>query len=241
MITLSIVIPTFDEEKKILRDIEEACLFLSLYKLNGEIIVVDDGSTDRTARIAGEVVIPKDVKRTVIRNDKHRGKGAAVRTGILASKGEYLLFADAGLTIPFGNALRGLQQLQDNKCEISHGSRRLPGSVILKDQDWDRKITSRLFRVASRIFFRVPKYLTDTQCGFKLYRGDVARTLFAECMTEGFMFDIEIILRALQHEYRILEFPVEWTCDRDSRIGIRTSTVQVIKEMILIRHIFFTR
>jgi len=236
---LSIVIPAFDEGKKISRDVLAAAEFIAEHRLMGEVIVVDDGSSDETATLAREVVIPSEVQRTVIRHDIHRGKGFAVHNGILASQAEYVMFADSGLTVPFENALKGLRLLQEGRCELAHGSRRLPGSVMRKEQDWDRKIMSRLFQEVVVRWMRLPRHLTDTQCGFKLYRADIARGLYAECLTEGFMFDVEIIIRAVNHGYRIVEFPVEWTCDRDSRISIRRSSRHILKEVRFIRRALF--
>jgi len=237
--TLSIVIPAFDEGKKISRDVLAASEFIARHRLTGEVIIVDDGSSDETATRAREGVIPSEVQRTVIRNDIHRGKGFAIRTGILASQAEYVMFADSGLTVPFENALKGLRLLQEGTCELAHGSRRLPGSVIHKKQDWDRKIISRLFHEVVVRWMHLPRHLTDTQCGFKLYRGDIARILYSECLTEGFMFDIEVIIRAVNHGLRIEEFPVEWTCDRDSRISIRRSSSQIFNEARFIRRALF--
>ncbi|HMK39452.1 MAG TPA: glycosyltransferase, partial [Bacteroidota bacterium] len=111
MITLSIVIPAFDEEKKISRDLQAAGRFLVSHDIAGEVIVADDGSSDSTAEIAVAAELPATVGRSVIRTGAHRGKGAAVRSGILASQGQYVLFADSGLTVPFENALTGLRIL----------------------------------------------------------------------------------------------------------------------------------
>jgi dolichyl-phosphate beta-glucosyltransferase len=233
--TLSIILPAFDETAKIRRDVESAAQFLTSHNLAGEIIVVDDGSTDATSDRAREARVPPNVRRLVSRNESHRGKGFAVRSGILASQGEYVLFADCGLTVPFENALPGLRLLQEGTCELAHGSRKLPESVIRKAQDWDRKILSALFHALVTRWMSVPPELTDTQCGFKIYRGDVARELYRECTTDGFMFDIEIILRALRRGYRITEFPVEWTCDRDSRISFGKNFTDVMRELPQIR------
>jgi dolichyl-phosphate beta-glucosyltransferase len=240
MITLSIVIPAFDEENKVTQDVQAAAAFLVSHEIAGEVLIADDGSSDRTAEIAEQARVPASVHRAVIRSDSHRGKGAAIRTGILSSRGEYVLFADSGLTVPFENALTGLRVLREGTAELAHGSRELPGCVIHRDRDWDRKLISRLFHVLVLHWLRVPPHLTDTQCGFKLYRGDVARQLYAECTTDGFMFDIEIILRALQHGFRIAEFPVEWTCDRDSRLSIRRSAGSVLKDLLRLRRILVT-
>lgn len=235
MVTLSIVIPAFDERRKIVADIEAAARFLLAQGISGEIIVVDDGSTDGTAELATGTDVPPSVRRIVLRNESHQGKGSAIRTGILASGGEYAMFADSGLTVPFENALDGLRILMAGTCDIAHGSRRLPGSVIRRRQDWDRKLISRLFHWIAKHYLRLPRHLTDTQCGFKIYRGDVARSLYNECMTPGFLFDVEIILRATARGHRIVEFPVEWSCDRDSRLTLRHSSREVLRDLVRIR------
>lgn len=233
--TLTIVMPAFDEAAKIAQDVESAGRFLTSHNLAGEVIVIDDGSSDATSERAREAVVPPEVDCLVFRNELHRGKGFAVKTGVLASRGEYILFADCGLTVPFENALPGLRLLQEGICELAHGSRKLPESVIRKPQDWDRKILSALFHALVTRWMSIPPELTDTQCGFKMYRGGIARELYRECTTDGFMFDIEIILRALRHGYRIAEFPVEWTCDRDSRISFGKNFRNIIKELSQIR------
>jgi dolichyl-phosphate beta-glucosyltransferase len=240
MITLSIVIPVFDEERKVARDVEAAAAFLSSHGIAGEVLVADDGSSDGTAERAERAEVPPSVHRAVIRSDKHRGKGAAIRSGVLSSRGEYVLFADSGLTVPFENALAGLRLLREGSADLAHGSRELPGSVIRRDRDRDRKVISRLFHALVVRWLHIPARLTDTQCGFKIYRGDVARQLYGGCTTEGFMFDIEIILRALQHGFRIAEFPVEWTCDRDSRLGIRRSARAVLRDIRRLRRTLVT-
>lgn len=240
MITLSIVIPAFDEENKVTRDVQAAAAFLVSHEIAGEVLVADDGSSDRTAERAGRAEVPASVHRAVIRSGSHRGKGAAVRSGVLSSRGDYVLFADSGLTVPFENALAGLRLVREGRADLAHGSRGLPGSVIRRDRDLDRKVISRLFHVLVVRWLHIPARLTDTQCGFKIYRGDVARQLYDECTTEGFMFDVEIILRALQHGFRIAEFPVEWTCDRDSRLGIRRSARAVLRDMYRLRRTLVT-
>jgi dolichyl-phosphate beta-glucosyltransferase len=235
MPTLTIVIPAFDEENKISRDVQAAAGFLVSHALDGEIIVSDDGSSDRTSERASLAPVPPEIPRTVLRNSPHRGKGSAVRAGVLASRGDYVLFADCGLTVPFENALPGLRLLRESTCDLAHGSRELPGSVIRHRRDWDRMIISAMFRAVALPWLGIPPSLTDTQCGFKIYRGDVARQLYAQCSTDGFMFDIEIILRALNHGYRIMEFPVEWSRDRDSRLGIRRSASDIVRTLVHLR------
>lgn len=238
---LSIVIPTFDEERKIARDVREAAAFLASHAIAGEIIVSDDGSSDGTLRAARDITLPPGILFSVISGVAHRGKGAAVRNGILASHGEFVMFADSGLTVPFDNALRGLRLLKGGTCDLAHGSRELRESVIVREKDRDRKILSSLFRQLVKRWLRVPASLTDTQCGFKLYKGDVARRLYASCETAGFMFDVEIILRALHEGLTIREFPVQWSCDRDSRLGLRRNTLEILRDAVRLRKLAVRR
>lgn len=228
---LSIVIPAFEEGKKIARDVKAVAQFLRANGLEGEIIVVDDGSSDDTAQAARKVWVPQEVTSRVIRYEEHRGKGYAVRTGMVATIGRYTMFADCGLCIPYGDALQGLDMLEANTCDIAHGSRRHIQSDILRDQPWHRRLLSRAFKSTVRTLLKVPRNLTDTQCGFKVYKGDVARELYAECISDGFMFDIEIILRAEKKGYRIEEFPVEWACDLDSRLSVTRTPWPVLSEL----------
>jgi len=232
---LSIVIPAFNEAAKIGRDLEAAAAFLTENHLAGEIIAADDGSTDDTADAAGRVELPDTVGRTVIRCKSHRGKGHAVRSGIRETCGNFVLFADSGLCVPFGNALRGLQLIRGGKCDIAHGSRKLPGSVVRQPRPQVRRLVSDAFSALVPHVAGVPGDLTDTQCGFKLYRGDVARELYADCFTDGFLFDVEIILRALKKNYVIREFPVEWTSDPDSRLNPLRHGLGMLAELITIR------
>jgi dolichyl-phosphate beta-glucosyltransferase len=236
-VNLSIVIPAFEEGRKIARDVMVAADFLQANGLAGEIIVVDDGSSDDTATAARNASIPPAIRRNVIRYEDHRGKGYAVRTGVKAAGGQYVMFADCGLCIPYGNALLGLELLKEDRCDIAHASRRLIQSDILQGQPWHRRLISYSFRSVVRTISGVPRHLTDTQCGFKIYKGDVARLLYNECVTDGFMFDIEIVLRAVRKGYRIEEFPVEWTCDPDSRLSVTRTPWPVLAELYALKRI----
>lgn len=232
---LSIVIPAYNESTKIARDVKAAAEFLRSNHLQGEIVVVDDGSTDGTNEVAQKVNIPANAKLKVVRYDQHHGKGYAVRTGISQTSGKYVMFADSGLCVPYGNAQLGLEMLKDGSCDIAHGSRKLVESDILQDQPWHRRISSRLLRGLTRKLMRIPPELSDTQCGFKLYKGAVARKLYGQCISDGFMFDVEIILRAQKENYRIKEFPIEWTCDLDSRLSLTRVPWPVFSELRAIK------
>lgn len=231
----SIIIPVFEESAKIAKDMQAASGFLRENYFSGEIIVVDDGSRDDTARTAQRAKTVPGVPLQVIRYDRNRGKGYAIRTGVAAASGTYIMFADSGLCIPYQNVLAGLRMIQNGDCEIAHGSRKLEASKIIRPQAWHRRVTARLFRWLTVRWMRVPTSLSDTQCGFKIYHGEVARELFGECRTDGFMFDIEIILRAHLKGYRIKEFPVEWTCDRDSRLSLTRTPQRILHELRTIK------
>jgi dolichyl-phosphate beta-glucosyltransferase len=232
---LSIIIPAYREAAKISRDVEAAGAFLVQSGLKGEVIIVDDGSPDGTCQAARAAEVPPGVERHVICLERQTGKGAAVRAGILASRGEFVMFADAGLCVPFQDALKGLEMIRRGECDIAQGSRKLPDSVILRPQGLYRRLCSRGFRLVVRLFMGIPHAFSDTQCGFKVYRGDAARRLFGNCISKGFMFDVEILLRALRHGYTVKEFPVEWRCDLDSRLRPARGAGKTFAELAAIK------
>jgi dolichyl-phosphate beta-glucosyltransferase len=232
---ISIVIPALNESTKIAFDVEMAAAFMEGNNFQGEIIVVDDGSTDGTSKVAKGVKVPQSITLKVIRNEQHCGKGYAVRAGIKETSGEYVMFADSGYCVPYGNALRGLEMLKGGTCDIAHGSRKLIESNIQRNQPWRRRISSAVFKWLIKKFMQIPAGLTDTQCGFKIYKGNVARELYSQCISDGFMFDIEIILRAQKQGYRIKEFPIEWTCDIDSRLKLSRTPWLVFSELRTIK------
>ena len=231
---LSIIIPAYNEGMKISKDILAADKFIVESKYRGEIIVVDDGSSDNTFNTAESVRGKINSELTVLKLSKNMGKGSAVREGIANSKGELVMYADAGLTVPFENALNGIDLIKKGKCDIANGSRKMSKSEIVKEQDFDRRIISRIFGFTVKLFLNIPSELTDTQCGFKIYKGEVARNLFNKLKTSGFLFEIEFIQLALKEGKKILEFPVKWQCDRDSRLSVGQSSRKIISEFIFL-------
>jgi dolichyl-phosphate beta-glucosyltransferase len=235
---LSIIIPAYNEWNKISYDIQNVQSFFKNHLIEGELIIVDDGSSDDTVNIAKQTLNELQINSNVLKLNKNIGKGAAVREGILFSKGKFILYTDAGSTVPLDYIIPGLEMIETGNCDIANGSRKLPDSRIIIEQDWDRKFIARLFLWMVKKLYAVPKNLTDTQCGFKLYKGNVARELFSNLKTDGFLFEIEIILMAIKKNYVIREFPVEWRCDRDSRISIWNSSLSVLKDLIKIRQTY---
>ena len=233
----SIVIPVYNECNKIVRDIQAAEKFLLKNDSHGEIIIVDDGSTDTTIKAAESVKVSSSVSLKIIQYKPHRGKGCAVKTGIAASAGDYVFCVDSGLCVPFDLVMRGIELLKKGVCDCAHGSRKLDDSKIVKPQSWSRQFISRMFRWIFVHWFNVPSYLTDTQCGFKVYKGDTARNLFKQCATEGFLYEIELILRAQNLGIKIKEFPIEWTVDTDSRLSVLQNSSDVLRELITLANL----
>jgi dolichyl-phosphate beta-glucosyltransferase len=232
---LSIVIPAFNEANKIRHDVEAAAAFIDEEALNGEVIVVDDGSADRTSDEARQAHVHHSVRLNVIRLKKNRGKGFAVKTGVLDSKGDVVLYADSGTCVPYANALKQVERIRSGELDIAVASRRHKETVIVRDRSFKRRVLSWIFRQVAILVIGLPRRFTDTQCGFKIYKGEIARELFAKCRTSGFMFELEILLRALKQGCRIEEFPVEWTCDLDTRLRPGNHAGGVAKELFNIR------
>lgn len=232
---LSLVIPAYNESKKIEKDIILADVFFSTHNIKGEIIVVDDGSCDETYSKSCAQKEKINCSLIVLRNETNMGKGNAVRKGMLEASGQLCAYSDAGATVPFKNLLNGIKLLEENKCDIAHGSRRLSDSIIRVPQANDRKVSSQIIRLITENILGIPDYLTDTQCGFKIYKKDAAKKIFSKLKTNGFMFEVENILRAIKNDFRIVEFPIEWSCDRDSRITLLKTPWKVLMEIIKIK------
>src|SRR5262249_24798170 len=143
--------------------------------------------------------------------------------------------------VPFADALAPLELLKSGRCDIANGSRKMAASVIDRSQSAYRRLLSRAFRWAGMRYLDLPRDLTDTQCGFNLYRGAVARELYGASVIDGFMFDLEILIRARRAGYRISEFPVHWACDPDSRLKPSRILGSTITELRAVKRALSTR
>jgi len=237
MTDVSIVIPAFNEARKIARDVMEAAHFFEREGLSGEVIVADDGSTDGTADAARGAEAPPRVPVRTIRLGKNSGKGFALKAGVLASSGDVVICADAGTCVPYRDVLPSLARIRAGELDAALASRRLEGTVICRDRPFRRRLLGWTFRQAAAAVVGLPRRITDPQCGFKVYRADVARDLFSSLETSGFVFELEIVLKALGRGYRIEEFPVTWTCDPDTRLRPASQARGIIKELFAVRRI----
>jgi glycosyltransferase involved in cell wall biosynthesis len=229
MMDLSIVIPAFNESKKIGADVAEAAAFLHGAALTGEVIVVDDGSRDHTAEIASAA------GAFVIRLAENRGKGRAVQAGVGQSGGQVVLVADSGSCVPYKDALPAVQRIQSGLTDLALASRNLKQTVIVRDRPLRRRILSRFFRLAARAVVGIPHWISDPQCGFKVYDGKIARELFSSLQTDGFLFELEITLGAVKRDCRIEEFPIHWSCDPDTRLHPAAMAGKLLRELLHLR------
>ena len=208
---LSVVIPAFNEAERLPRTLGRLADYLRAFGRAHEILVVDDGSSDATAEKA------RAAGATVLRNDKNRGKGHAVRRGMLEARGQRRLMTDADLSTPIEELKRFLETM-DRGFDVVIGSRALPGANIEVHQPWFRENMGRLYNLFVRAL-AVPG-LRDTQCGFKLWSAAAARDAFAPARLDGFSFDVEVLYLARKRGYRIAEVPVTWRNDAATRVGL---------------------
>lgn len=231
---LTIVIPAYNEAKKIGRDLVAATSYLES-KPPSEILVVDDGSQDSTPSAVEEFIRgygPSNHTVRVLRYGSNRGKGYAVRFGISQSTGKFVAFVDAGLCAPFSFLDSGIAKLNEG-FDFAIASRRLSGARITNLQPHYRRIGSIVFWRLMRSTMGID--VTDTQCGFKIYRGFAARKIYGNLKTDGFMFDIEALRVARRLGYRGTEFPIKWSSDQDSRFRLVSGTWRNFLELTSIR------
>lgn len=230
MSRLSVVIPAYNEEARIGPTLDTVVRWLDEHSGDYEIIVVDDGSNDATTRIVAEAANGRERIRLVALG-RNRGKGAAVRAGVLASKGAEVLFSDADLATPI-TELPKLRERLRSGFDIAIGSRGIVGADIQVRQHPIRELMGRTFNVIVRAL--VIGGIRDTQCGFKLFRGDVARELFAEAQLDGFAFDVEILLLA-RGRYRIAEVPVVWRHIEQSKVSPGRDAARMFLDVIKLK------
>jgi len=231
---LSVVIPCFNEAGKIEKDIRAALEYLGSRPYTFELILVDDGSSDGTAAILEKAGGAGDSPALAhaICYQPNRGKGYAVRTGMLEAKGRYRLFADAGLCVPYPEIEKGLALLEAG-ADVAIGSRKLAESQVVEKQAGYRQIGSTVFNLLVRNWMGL-RY-SDTQCGFKLFTAQAAERLFSAARIDGFMFDAETLINARKFGLTVREFPVEWRADPDSRYKPFSGSFRNLFELVRIQ------
>jgi glycosyltransferase involved in cell wall biosynthesis len=227
---LSIVIPAYNEERRLLWALIRVFHFLRDLGIEGEVIVVDDGSRDRTAELVRQLARNRASLR-LLSNPGNRGKGYSVRHGMLESRGRIALFTDADLSAPIEEAPKLLDALAE--YDVAIGSRALDRSLITHRQPRWRELAGIAFNRALRLITGLP--FEDTQCGFKAFRMDRARILFEQQTVEGFGFDPEILFLARRHGLRTVEIPVRWAHDPDSRVAVLADGMKMLGDVLRVR------
>lgn len=227
----SIVIPAYNEKDRIISTIKSICDYLQSYKKSAEIIIVDDGSIDDTTKIVKEFSEKEKLHINVIKLEQNMGKGYAVKIGVINSVGKYILFMDADNSTKI-EELEKFEQYK-NSHSIIIGSRKIAGSNISNKQPFYRRFISKIGSNLSSVLIKDVK---DTQCGFKLFKNEIAKFIFEKQKINRFGFDLEILAIAQHYEFDILELPVNWSDDRKSKLRPFKDTFLTLKEFILIQY-----
>ncbi len=225
---LSIVIPAFNEASRLGPTLRRVVDYLRQQGAEYEVLVVDDGSTDGTAEVAAEFA-QEGVR--LLRQEVNRGKGAVLRVGVLASQGREVLLLDADLSTP----IEELEKLRPRlaEAELVLGSRSVAGSDIVQHQPYYRELMGRTFNLIIRALG--VRGLRDTQCGFKLLDGAVARQLFSELTIQRFAYDVELVWLARRHGYRVREVGVRWADSPSSRVNPMTDSFRMFWDVLALR------
>jgi dolichyl-phosphate beta-glucosyltransferase len=231
---LSIIIPAYNEEKRIGPTLDKIHSFLKTKDYLYEIVIVDDGSSDNTVKEAKKSSLFMENKLSVISNGTNKGKGFSVKTGILTAKGDYVLFSDADLSTPIEEIDKFFSQITLG-FDIAIGSRSIKGSDIKLPQPFSRELMGRLFNLLVRLF--ILKSIKDTQCGFKLFKAEAAKNIASRMQIDGFVFDVEMLYLARKLGYQIKEVPVVWIDSQESKVSLLGDFRKVGRELFSIKRI----
>ena len=224
----TVVIPAFNEEKRLGATLHTILDHLATRPRPCETIVVDDGSTDGTVAL-----VARDFPSVrILRNPGNRGKGYSVRAGILAARGERILFSDADLSTPIEELTR-LEAELDGGADVAIASRAMAGSRIEVHQAWWRELAGRCFNAVVRLVSGLPYH--DTQCGFKAYRREAARRIAALQRLDGWAFDVEQLRIARLLGLRVAEVPVRWINSDASRVRLLTAAPRMLRDVVRVR------
>jgi dolichyl-phosphate beta-glucosyltransferase len=226
---LSIIIPAHNEEQRLPDTLEQIFSFLEKQSFTAEVIVVENGSNDKTLAVA-QNFLGQHANLHVIQNAQ-RGKGLAIQRGIKEAKGEYLFMCDADLSMPIAEISKFIPpQLQN--VDIAIASREAPGAVRY-DEPYYRHFTGRVFNTLIRLL--VLPTLQDTQCGFKCIRAAVAHDIFRYQTLTGWAFDVEMLFIARYHRYTVVEIPIHWYFNADSKISVLRDSLRMFLDLLVIR------
>jgi dolichyl-phosphate beta-glucosyltransferase len=212
---LSVVIPAYNERERLKRFVPGIVEYLGSKNRPFEIVVVNDGSKDDTAQVARELSKTFPILR-LVDLQPNRGKGGAVKAGMLDARGQYVVFTDADQSTPISEVDKLLTKLEHEGYDMAIGSRSMPGARVEEPQVWYRALAGKLFGIGTKLFCIHGIY--DTQCGFKAMKQEAAQKVFPQVTSNSAIFDIEMLVVATRAGYRIAEVAVQWVHDPDTRI-----------------------
>lgn len=251
MLDYSIVIPAYNEESNITTSLTQVISFMNGYADSYEILVVDDGSEDKTiSAVENYIKAHPDIDPAVSTNtsvvrlikNPHKGKGYTVRTGMLASKGNFVLFTDADMATPISELKRLMVWIQEHDYDMVIASREGSGAVR-KNEPFIRHLMGRVFNFVTRI---VVKGIKDTQCGFKVMKNNVAKDVFSRMILFGdnvpdttkprvSAFDLEMLIIAFRRGYKVKEVPVSWTYAPTTRVSALRDSLSMLQDVLIIK------
>jgi glycosyltransferase involved in cell wall biosynthesis len=229
MPSVSIIIPAYNEERRLGGTLDDVAAFLRSQDWDWEIRVVDDGSADATAAIAERV--SRSEPRVVLQREPHRGKGGAVKAGLTAARGDFRFICDADLSMPIAEVARFLPPRVE-PFDVAIGSREGVRARRIGEPAY-RHLMGRLFNLT--VQWLVLPGIEDSQCGFKMFTADAVRSIFPRVTVDGWAFDVEVLAVARAQRLRIVEVPIEWHYRAESRLSMLRDGWQMLRALLGIR------
>jgi dolichyl-phosphate beta-glucosyltransferase len=230
----SLVIPAFNEAERIGKSLRDCLDYLEATSPNSELIVVNDGSTDATSQTVREVFAsPSPIATRLLQHFPNRGKGAAVREGLLTATKPIGLFSDADFSTPIEDAPKLIEPIANDELDVAFGSRALDRRLIGHRQPWRREQGGRVFNLIVRLATGLPFW--DTQCGFKAFRLEVFRPILDQAKIDRFAFDVELLYLAYRAKLRMREIPVRWNHYEGSKMRLVRDTANMLQEIATMR------
>lgn len=230
---LSVVVPAYQEACRIGPTIQRIADYLRGKPYGSELILSDDGSTDGTVAVARDAARAANAELTVVSAGVNRGKGHAVKIGLLAGSGRFRLFSDADLSTPIEEADRLISSAQTYGAGLVIGSRALPESELVVRQPWARELGGRALNRFTRLVSRID--CPDTQCGFKLLTEQASEQVLPLLTVTGFGFDVELVLVTLALGFHVRQVPVTWADSRDSRVSPLADGMRTLRDVVRVR------
>jgi len=228
---LSVVVPAYNEEERLAASLDAIAAYFEGHRLEAEVLVVDDGSTDRTAAVASSVL--KGRRGRILKNMENRGKGYSVRRGVVEAQGRWVLLTDADLSAPIEEHEKLAEAVRRYDLDVAFGSRGLPESRIEVRQSLLRQSMGKAFNRIIRILTGLP--FRDTQCGFKLFDRERTLPLFRRMVVDRFAFDVEFLFLCQKFGLRMREVPIVWRNAPGSKVSLVADPLNMIADVVRVR------